>query len=146
MFELQGRTLLVRKIIDYQVQLFRKRFRYIGNMYDATTLQSPSTGLSHGTVPLGTEHLHEPEHFCLGQIVSIPYFFHEHSRLDIPRDPTLMSKTGLQLVSILRLYRWTSSLSTATMRTRKKAQSVKTQRQMMTTKNRKRQMNLMMTR
>lgn len=79
------KELLLRKIIDYQVQLFRKRFRYIGNMYDATTLQSPSTGLSHGTVPRGTEHLHEPEHFCLGQIVSIPYFFHEHSRLDIPR-------------------------------------------------------------
>lgn len=81
------KELLVRKVIDYQMQLFRKRFHHIGNIYDTTSLQALSTASVPVTVPLGTDHSSESVQHCLSQIVSIPFFYHEHWKLDIPRGP-----------------------------------------------------------
>ncbi|KAF3049851.1 hypothetical protein E8E11_008748 [Didymella keratinophila] len=38
-------------------------------------------------IPLDIEYMNESEHFRLSQVVSIPCFFHEHWRLDIPQGP-----------------------------------------------------------
>lgn len=81
------KQLLVRKVIDYQVQLFNKRFHQAGSLYPTASLQALPTAMIPDTALLGTEHSSDAAQYCIGQIISIPFFYHEHWKLDIARGP-----------------------------------------------------------
>jgi hypothetical protein len=77
---------------------------------------------------LGDEASSESENFSLGQIISIPYFFHENWQPAIPRGHTITFRIVLELVSKLRLQRWMQSLSTAMIKLRRKTKITKGRR------------------
>lgn len=62
------KQLLVRKIVEYQVQLFRRRFHQVGNLYLTGQLQALSTANIPGTTLPGIEHRSDSSQFCLTRL------------------------------------------------------------------------------
>ncbi|KAF1365031.1 hypothetical protein EJ07DRAFT_97957, partial [Lizonia empirigonia] len=89
------KELLVRKVIDYQVQLFCRRFPHVGNLYATRHLQTLPTAEIPATALLGQEHSSGSAQYCLAQIVSIPFFYYENWKLDIHRGPYAHSRDWL---------------------------------------------------
>jgi aminoglycoside phosphotransferase (APT) family kinase protein len=75
---------LVRKVVKYQVQLFNKRFPQIGSLYLTETLRTlisvlpPSPALPNIVSAFP---------YCLGQIVSVPLFYHKNWKFNRCRGP-----------------------------------------------------------
>jgi hypothetical protein len=96
------KELLVRKSISYLSQLFRKRFDHLGNLYTTTEAQQLPSADIPNTVLLGCEHSSPDTGFCLGKIVSIPFFWGNHMNLEVNREP--FSNSQEWLMTHLRLH------------------------------------------
>ncbi|KAF1840891.1 kinase-like protein [Cucurbitaria berberidis CBS 394.84] len=96
------KELLVRKVITYLAQLFRKRFHRLGNLYATEDIQQMSTKDMPDAVFLGAEHSSHTVRFGLGEVVSIPFFYNDHGGIDVPRGPYKHSRDWL--ATCLRLY------------------------------------------
>jgi hypothetical protein len=89
------KELLVRKVVTYSAQLFRKRFNRLGNLYSTTELQQLSTPDTPDAVLLGAESSTGYTQFCLSKIVSMPLFWGKHVDCDVPRGPFKRSRDWL---------------------------------------------------
>ncbi|CAO2650490.1 Nn.00g017820.m01.CDS01 [Neocucurbitaria sp. VM-36] len=89
------KELLVRKFVSYFAQMFRMRFKRLGNLYVTNELQQLPTNLIPDTVLLGIESSTNCTSFCLGNIVSMPFFWNKHLMVDVPRGPFKHSRDWL---------------------------------------------------
>jgi aminoglycoside phosphotransferase (APT) family kinase protein len=89
------KEVLVRKVIDYLAQLFRQRFRRLGNVYATRDLQSLSGPDLPDTILLGGEHSTASTGFSVSEIVSIPFCYNDHVKLDVDRGPYKHSREWL---------------------------------------------------
>ena len=76
---------LVRKLVEYQVQLFNNRFPVIGSLYQTAVFRTLISVLPPSTVRPNIEESAFP--YCLGQIVSAPFFSRENRKLNTCRGP-----------------------------------------------------------
>ncbi|KAJ4367424.1 hypothetical protein N0V83_007006 [Neocucurbitaria cava] len=113
------KELIVRKVVAYLAQLFRRRFDQLGSVYASKDLEHMSAAndmpkyLEHmsaddtdapDAVPLGAEHSTDTTAFSLGEIVSIPFFYHDHWRVHVPRGPYKHSRDWLAALLQLAMY------------------------------------------
>lgn len=76
---------LVRKVIRYQVQLFDDRSPVIGSLYLTEQLRTLTSVLPPSTALPNFGESAFP--YCLGQIVSNPFFYHENWKINRCRGP-----------------------------------------------------------
>jgi aminoglycoside phosphotransferase len=93
---------VVRKVISCLVQLFQIRFPHLGNLYATKDLQRLPTADIPDTTLLGHEYTRSKIGFCLGQIVSIPFFWGNRLRFKVCRGPFQNSQDWLR--TQLQLY------------------------------------------
>jgi aminoglycoside phosphotransferase (APT) family kinase protein len=76
---------LVRKVVKYQVQLFNNRFPQIGSLYLTETLRTLISVLPPSAARPNFKVSAFP--YCLGQIVSVPFFYHKNRKFNRCRGP-----------------------------------------------------------
>jgi hypothetical protein len=81
------KELLVRKIVAYLAQLFRHRFRHLGNIYATQDLQQLSESDIPDAMLLGANHSTTSTAFSISEVVSIPFFYNGHWSVDVERGP-----------------------------------------------------------
>ncbi|KAH4039498.1 hypothetical protein HBI09_032810 [Parastagonospora nodorum] len=81
------KELVVRKVIGYLTQLFRKRFSRMGNIYDTRDLQKLSEQDLPDAILLSADHSTSDTAFSMSEIVSIPFFYNDHGSVDVERGP-----------------------------------------------------------
>jgi hypothetical protein len=101
------KELVVRKIVNYSVQLFEKRFTPLRSLYTTKDPQRLATAELPDAELLGAEYSTDMETFCQSRIVSMPFFWGKHLSCDVPRGPFTNSVTG----SLLK-FSYISSTST----------------------------------
>jgi hypothetical protein len=89
------KELLVRKLIEYLAQLFEKRFDWLGSLYATEDLQQLPSNEIPDTRLLGMEHSTYTQQFCLGKIVSMPFFWGQQLDRNVPRGPYKHSREWL---------------------------------------------------
>jgi hypothetical protein len=89
------KELLVRKLIEYLAQLFEKRFDRLGSLYKTKNLQQLPSNKIPDTRLLGMEHSTYTQQFCLGKIVSMPFFWGQQLDRNVPRGPYKHSREWL---------------------------------------------------
>jgi aminoglycoside phosphotransferase (APT) family kinase protein len=89
------KEVLVRKVIEYLVRLFRKRFQHLGNVYAPHDLQQIPDPVRPNAISLSAEHSTGSTGISVSEIVSIPFFYHDHGRVDIQRGPYTHSRDWL---------------------------------------------------
>ncbi|KAH7385715.1 phosphotransferase enzyme family-domain-containing protein [Pyrenochaeta sp. MPI-SDFR-AT-0127] len=96
--------LWVRQMAAYLAQLFQSRFLGIGNLFMTSDLQQlPSADISNALL-LGMEFSSETSGFCLGEIVSVPFFTNDHLMVDMPRGPFKNSQDWLVARIMLHIH------------------------------------------
>ena len=96
------KKLIVRNMVSYLAQLFRKRFSYLGNLYATADLQRlPWAAGADATAPIAKMPGFESG-FFLGQIVEQPLFWGNHLQFDINRGPFENSRDWLR--AVLQVY------------------------------------------
>lgn len=79
---------LVRNVVKYLAGLFRgQRLPRLGNLYMTQDLHQMPTTEAPCVRILGHEHSTPEANFCLGEIVSIPFFYDDNWSADVLRGP-----------------------------------------------------------
>lgn len=86
---------LVRKVVEYQVPLFNKRFPQIGSLYCKAELEALLSALPPSTIRPDSKGSAFLAQYCLGKIVSVPFFYHKNWRLDVYRGPYTYARDWL---------------------------------------------------
>lgn len=90
------KELLVRKMINYMIQLFRPRFHRLGSLYHTSDLQTLHATDIPEMVPLGEDLGSSARDFCLSQIVAIPFFVSDKSKVNVSRGLFMSSRDWLE--------------------------------------------------